>query len=293
MGVMGVCSNICTNQSRHPDEDQDDGGKEFTSTVRRHPGLTFSPGSGDIARSGDGEVRVRTIIHWVLRASIIVVVIGGMYILAKLGGGGHSLECVNADCRVQAASSINAILVGSVIAVLALLLPRPSAGDIEPVGRTAGYIRRLLAFLIDYSLIMIAVMPLSAFIPLALESLYTGEFVWSFERDYTRASDWLTALPIVVVFVGLYFYFTRTALAGRQTIGQFAMGFRAQIAGRIWSGLTGTFFAPVVLMGVMPRFMFTITGAMNRFMGFERQAVALDFVDKVEFKIVRCKPPHQ
>lgn len=85
------------------------------------------------------------------------------------------------------------------------------------------------AWAIDFALVLFALVPSAAVISLAIESAFLGELVFSFERDFVRATDLIGVLMIIFVFVVLGLYFGRATSGGQVTIGQYLMHFRVKI----------------------------------------------------------------
>lgn len=89
-----------------------------------------------------------------------------------------------------------------------------------------GIIRRVAAFYIDLFVAMLAVAPVLAIPALIAEYQATGEWQWSFERDYTRNTDWLLAVSMASLFVWVIWYFRWHFDRQKQTVGQHLMNFK-------------------------------------------------------------------
>ncbi|MET1257458.1 RDD family protein [Aliikangiella maris] len=90
-----------------------------------------------------------------------------------------------------------------------------------------GVWRRLGAFYLDFMIVLIGITPLLALPLLIQESSYTGQFVWSFEREFSRSTDSNYILPGVgLAFWFLFYYFYKHPKSGRQTIGQYVLGYK-------------------------------------------------------------------
>lgn len=93
-------------------------------------------------------------------------------------------------------------------------------------GGRVGRRRRFFAVYIDCFVAMAGIMPLVILPMLVFEYLAVGEWVWSFSRDYGRATD-LVMLPLVISgFYFIYFYFKWHFDRDKQTIGQYLLGMK-------------------------------------------------------------------
>lgn len=80
--------------------------------------------------------------------------------------------------------------------------------------------------LIDFAVVLSVLIPISTLPILIAEASYTGNFAWSFERDYTRDTDFIITTPIMfIVFIALFFYHFLHVKHRKQTIGQYISGF--------------------------------------------------------------------
>ena len=94
--------------------------------------------------------------------------------------------------------------------------PKEEVPDISQVG----WVRRFPAFLIDANVAMFGVLPFTCMPILMLEYLATGHWVWSFDRDYFRTSDILSALITVLGIFGFVYYWIWHFKKKKQTFGQ-------------------------------------------------------------------------
>jgi hypothetical protein len=234
-----------------------------------------------------------------LRANLLTrlvglgILLGLFYLFMKAGGGGYSMSCVNADCQVNASSGFAFLTISATLLGLVLVFKLPPAADLARLGKPAGYVRRFLAFFVDFFAMITIMGSLSALAMLLAEYGHTGSWSWSFERDYARWSDWF-AVPISLgIFAVLYFYYSRAADAGRQTFGQFLFGFRAVVREKTWSGPIGGMFALFAFFGVMPLFMPRMVRSMNKAVGLGRSATGLQAFEEISFELVReAAAPH-
>ena len=140
---------------------------------------------------------------------------------------GFTAQCFNDQCRVVAATSFIGLVTSAGLAGFLFLYPQ-LASDVfaaEPVKLW----KRGIAFYIDFMISLSILAPIAT-MPLLLEEAHaTGSFAWSFARDFARSTDAMLAVPsIIVMFIALFLYFYIHLRLGRQTIGQYLMGFRIE-----------------------------------------------------------------
>lgn len=161
------------------------------------------------------------------RAAVFLVVVAASVVSSAMSDGGlqASSECSEAGCVVAASSSLISIFLGI---ALALFLPfYPQLENRIDNTRMVGVWRRFGAFLLDFLFVLLIVTPVAALPLLLAEANHTGTFQWSFERVFTRPDDDSYLLPgIFAGFLALFCYFYLHARVGRQTIGQYVMGYR-------------------------------------------------------------------
>ena len=87
-------------------------------------------------------------------------------------------------------------------------------------------VRRVAAFYIDVFVGIIGIMPLMAMPSLIAEFLATGEWHWSFERDYFTGRDWIFVITTLVSIFGIFYYFKWHLNKQKQTVGQHLMNFK-------------------------------------------------------------------
>ena len=84
--------------------------------------------------------------------------------------------------------------------------------------------RRIAAGLIDFWFSLLTLSGISALVPLWLEAVRTGHFMWRFQRPYTVSTDGVFALPSMFAFLGLMvLYYVFPLTRGKQTVGCFIM----------------------------------------------------------------------
>lgn len=134
--------------------------------------------------------------------------------------------CENNVCKVWAGASWWPVASGSALAAFLFVFPQ-SPGEpyrAEPVGVLA----RAIATLIDFVLLIAALAPVAAIPVLVLEGLSTDAFRWSYEREGVLADGLIRGPLIVSVFAAMFWYFSRYPAKGRQTVGQYLMGYRME-----------------------------------------------------------------
>ncbi len=161
------------------------------------------------------------------RLVTFLLVIFALYISASYSGEylGVQSSCINSRCVVGAHSSILSIIIS--IALVLFLVLRPNQKVKIQDDRVVGVWRRLGAFYLDFALVLLIVVPITAIPMLVAEGQHTGTFEWFFVRKFTRPSDAFFALPAVLAcFAALYFYFFYTPFKDRQTLGEYVLGFK-------------------------------------------------------------------
>lgn len=168
------------------------------------------------------------------RTIVFVLVFGAFFLTSTMSGGSVSSVCSNADCLVSASSSPFSVALA--VGLLLFLVFYPQLENTADNTRVVGVWRRFGAFFLDFTLVLMSVTPLAALPFLWAEAGHTGIFQWSFEREFLRPTDSVYILPSVfAAFLALFYYFYQHARVGRQTIGQYVLGYRVVRA----SGIDG------------------------------------------------------
>lgn len=94
--------------------------------------------------------------------------------------------------------------------------PKDSVGDISRIGAP----KRIFAFFIDLHVAMPGMLPIVCMPTLFLEYLSTGVWVWSFERNFSRASDLISVPLIFFGVLGLGYYWSWHHKNKKQTFAQ-------------------------------------------------------------------------
>jgi hypothetical protein len=143
------------------------------------------------------------------------------YLFRPTLGIGASAEWKNDTATVTASSSPIAIFCSVMgIALFAvLMLTKAPCGD----AGVPSWWRRVLSTVIDFYFVVMTLAGVSALLPLGLEALRTGHFVWAFQRHYAVPSD--AAISGLVLFDMVLFVlcFVFPLTKGRQTVGCFVM----------------------------------------------------------------------
>ena len=155
---------------------------------------------------------------------IVIIVLFFVSNLFAGGGVGVTSSCVNGDCSVEATSSLISVITSIVLLIILLRYSQISSSAVtnNPVRLR----RRLAAVFIDFLVVIMITAPLASLVTLLIESIYTGSFQWSFEREFSRPTDSLIILEIFVIFFLLFYYFYKHLLVNRQTAGQYVLGYK-------------------------------------------------------------------
>lgn len=161
------------------------------------------------------------------RLTVFLIVAGAFYLIPAMAGGqavGTS-TCVDNACNVVVSSSPESMILAIGLALFVVIYPQ-GANTVDNT-RVVGVWRRFGAFVLDYAAILAATVPLAALPALLAEARDTGHFRWSFARTFERPDDWNNFLiPGVAIFIILFAYFYLHARIGRQTLGQYVLGYR-------------------------------------------------------------------
>ncbi len=143
---------------------------------------------------------------------------------------GAQFRCENSDCFVSAGATSQALIVALVVLVFLFAYSQRDQRTTQLA--VVGVWRRFGAFLLDFTTIMMVAVPIGAMPMLVAEYYYTGSFQWSFEREFVRPTDVPLIMPIALgIFLVMYFYFSLPPKRGRQTVGQYVLGYRVIASG--------------------------------------------------------------
>ncbi len=135
---------------------------------------------------------------------------------------GFSLHCVGDSCTVAASSTIPNIIIAVLMVLFFAFYPQINIQTVAV--NDFGLLHKIIAFLIDFFIIVMVVSPFSALPLLLAEFNHTGVFAWAFERDYSRSSDSLYSALILLfslMIIGYYFY--KHKKLKRPTLGQYLL----------------------------------------------------------------------
>lgn len=167
------------------------------------------------------------------------------------------MEWKNGNASISAGSHPAELFWAAVAIALFILLMLRKPGTITEGIPTVK--RRVLAFLIDFWFSLSVLSSVGALIPLWLEAMRTGHFVWHFHRTYSANTDGLAALASLVFMALMVLYFAFPLTRGRQTVGYFIVGLKVAppygIEGRFTfkTALLRTFYAFVGLTSMLTR----------------------------------------
>ncbi len=164
------------------------------------------------------------------------------------GASGSTVRCINGDCRVEAA--LNPVVFVPSILLIGLIF---ALGALPVLPTERGEVRKrhiVFAAMLDIFIILLAIAPFAAAVPLIIESLHLQRGVLEFERDYLRPSDWHS---IMTVFAGLWVfgaYLGRPASGPRITLGQYLLRFQVSVDPELpaWQRWLGVIFHPLLLI---------------------------------------------
>jgi RDD family len=122
-------------------------------------------------------------------------------------------------------SSLVATVISAILIVFALTYPLQNV-EIDNL-KYVEIKQRLFAFIIDYTIIIVALVPLTSLPMLITEKISTGAFTWSFDRNFTRGGDLILNISGTLFLIfAIYYYFNLQHMLGRPTVGQYVSGYR-------------------------------------------------------------------
>jgi uncharacterized RDD family membrane protein YckC len=166
-----------------------------------------------------------------MKRPLLATLSGGALIVTFFGGGGAGTEIsvVDGARTVQASSSVVG-LIGAVVIVVAYIVALKPENPLV-TGTLATTSRRAGAWILDFLFSLSALANVGALLPLVAEAVSTGRFHWQFQRSGITAADWIVSLLVLVLMlVGMAFYWTIPVVRGGQTIGQAILGLRVVAA---------------------------------------------------------------
>jgi hypothetical protein len=194
--------------------------------------------------------------RWVFLAALAPIAILGFVggVPSELGA---SIEISGDQYRFAGGTDPWALVYAALVIVVYVLLLRSEPGKQgEPL---PGVLRRFVAFWLDFALGMMAIVPILGILPAMTEWKRTGVFVWNFERMTPASGDgWLAGVGVLLLFVGLVFFYAWPPMRLLPTPGSCIMGYRIvadeghKLTVRLWFlrvllGLLATCAWPVAL----------------------------------------------
>jgi uncharacterized RDD family membrane protein YckC len=161
------------------------------------------------------------------RSLVFIIIVGLFFLSSSMSGGnvGVSSVCVNNECEIVASSSLTSLFLGVCLGIFIFLFPRKDS--ILNTTKVVGLWRRFGAFFLDFMSVLLVFTPVTVIPILIAEANVTGEYQWSFARDFARPSDNLYILPSVfTVFIVMYIYFLFYARSNKQTVGQYVLNYK-------------------------------------------------------------------
>ena len=161
------------------------------------------------------------------RLVVFIIIAVSFYAITHFSGGnvGMSSQCINDQCIISVSSSLLSVVFGLFFALFVLFFKQcKHTTDIENV---VGVWRRFGAFFIDYAAVLLALSPVMSLPLLISEANHTGNFQWSFYREFSRDSDQIFLLPAILgIFICLILYFYKYSIVERQTLGEYISGYK-------------------------------------------------------------------
>lgn len=189
--------------------------------------------------------------------SLLVVVFG---VSAIFGGDAtSSTSCYSHECSHVVSLSPGALAIAPIIFLICLL----GRKDVVPfqVDQTVGIWTRFAAFLIDFVVFVSVIFPFFTLGLLWSEAMWTGEFSWSYSRNFLRPSDWVSWVGLAFLQFIMFVCLRAPPKIGEPTAGQYVMGYMIVPAGspldhvksgyRIWLGLLAFIVWPYTLFHVL------------------------------------------
>lgn len=172
------------------------------------------------------------------RLPMFSIFLGAMILFWVLvaDGIGFDAECANDQCKYIARGSLPGIFFGLGFGLLMFLLPRKETCP-NPI-RPVGVLRRFGAFYVDLGFILLVFSSLAELPILFVEAIHTGSFQWSFTREFARGTDWVVVTSGLLVLGLLFYYYYKSLLADRPTLGQYLCGYQITKSGEPWTPAT-------------------------------------------------------
>lgn len=162
--------------------------------------------------------------RWVFLAALTPLAILG-FMRGSSAELGVSIEISDDKYRFAGGTAPWVLIYAALVIVLYVLFLRSEPGEQgEPL---PGVLRRFAAFWLDFALGMMAIVPIIGILPAMAEWKRTGVFEWNFERTTHAPDDGLLAgVGVLLLFVGLAFYYAWPLMRRLPTPGSCIMGYR-------------------------------------------------------------------
>ncbi len=161
----------------------------------------------------------------IIRTSILIVQIIslGFVVFSNMRNMGYEFDERSGITHVAGSSNLLGLIWGMIFILIYVFLQKRNVRT-KVIGIPSRF-RRMVAFLIDFYFVSIPIAAIVGFIGIYFESLRTGQFKWSFVRDYAVLSDWILVPVILASMVLIVFYFANPLIKGApNTFGYYLMG---------------------------------------------------------------------
>jgi RDD family len=163
-------------------------------------------------------------------SAAVVSILGGFWVKAFWTDVpftyGYSMEIANGESHVSGGT--HPILLVAAVVFIALYFRMPTA---EPrINSAAKMGRRILAFIIDFLVIVFIGAGPFGLVAVLIERQRTGTFAWTFERDYTTSTDSYLGFLVLVAVVFMFLYFVSALVRGKQTLGDYILSIQTLTA---------------------------------------------------------------
>jgi len=158
----------------------------------------------------------------VSRATIFLISTFLGVLFFVFGSSSVSSQQINYKYQFTASASLASILCS--LGLLLILFLTPNKNKIYISENIVPLWRRIVAFFIDFTVILLIATPPAVLLVLIAEYRFTGNFLWQVKRDWSRNSDFLI-IPIGFILVTLAFiiYLSLPPTKGRQTLGKYLL----------------------------------------------------------------------
>lgn len=132
-----------------------------------------------------------------------------------------------ADGRYRFSGGTQPWALGFGVLIVGVFILLMGAKRVESTTPLPGLMRRFAAFWLDFLFAMSALTPIISVVPVIVEWIRTGNFVWSFDRTSQTAGDVpLTILSFMLLISGLLFFFAVPLVLRRPSPGACVLGYQ-------------------------------------------------------------------